>query len=110
MERVGHEHTVEVCERPRLPHEISAVRDDPHTFVFRRNCSECRGVDIYRVNDASRSEHARECERESTFSAPKIRPGRRPEPREAAVGEHRGRIVCAHDVANALTRSPYLGC
>jgi hypothetical protein len=105
VERVRHEDAIEIREWPWLFHKIAAVRADPYSSVFRRNVSESHSIDIHRVNDASRREHARERTRERTVAAPQIRPGRRPEAREAAVGEHRGRIVYAHDVQAGLRRS-----
>jgi hypothetical protein len=96
VQRVGHQNAVKICEWPRLPHEISEVRGDLHPFVCRRDSPERREIEIHPVNNASRLEDLRECERERAITAPEIGPDRRSKCIDATIGEHVNRVATPH--------------
>ena len=68
-----------------------------HAAVRRRDLPEGRAVEIHRVDGAARREQLGERERERASATPEIRPRRRPERRDVAVGEHLDGIMQLHN-------------
>src|SRR4029450_6139382 len=97
VQRVGHEDAVEAGERPRLLHEISLVRADPHTLVCGRDSFEGRTVEVNRVNEASWRQPVGEGDSERAIATSEIGPDRWSERIDVGVGEHVNRVAQPHE-------------